>query len=480
MLPLLAMPAAEAAAQVRPEWRARLFSRLQYVEARPLALDSVAASLTTGSGQQRTFGGIPVRCAPGESFCYFYRTAGETSTTPLVQDLNVNVWGFGIEGLRFHTNARLRTAFGSGEFWPRTDDHFDVTAAYLELARSRYRIRVGRDYQTSGLGYYGYDGASVKVRLPWLGAEAEAYGGWGLERGLPEPATSDALSSLEEFQQRDRSYLFGFRAGVRPVPGAWLEAIYQREIETDRSGIISERAAFDGMYAFNDRVWVRGNADYDLATGWWGKASASVSWQVMPEVYVQGRVFRYRPVFSLNTIWAAFSPTPYTGYGATIGLRPRPNLSLDLNGERRDWGETDARVPFQATTDRTWRASATARWQPIEQVDVEAGYELNFSMGATLSAGNGRIGYYPVEHLSLGVRMSAFQQLSEFRVGEGRVWSIGGDARWDAPFATIFGSIDQYKHDRRDEGPAVPDWTQLRASLGLSFYLGSEPGRIVR
>ena len=461
---------------VAQEWRVRAHTRVQYLEARSLVRDSVPIGQTTGDGQQRLAGDTLVSCAPGATFCYFYRPEAVRSTTPVVQDLDLSGWGFGVEGLRVYANVRLRTAFGADEFWPRTDDHFDAFAAYVELDRRTYRVRLGRDHQISGLGYYGYDGGSVVLRLLEERVRLQAYGGWGLERGLAEPVTSDALASLEEFQPRDRNLLFGFRGSARPLPGVSLGAIYQREIETDRSGITSERIAVDGAYSPTLGVWLRGHADYDLATGWWGKAGATVGWSPRPILYVEGRLFRYRPVFSLQTIWAAFSPTPYSGWGLSVTVHPSPDLSLAVEGERRAYGDTDADVPFHVTTDRTWRAGARGHWQPTEWAEVAGGYSLDFTFGAAFSAGEGRLRIRPADDWTIGVRTSAFQQLEEFRVGEGRVWSVGGELEWRRTTATLWASIDRYRHDRRGADAVDPDWTQTRAAAGLAFYLGSEPG----
>ncbi len=460
------------------QWRGRAFTRIQYVDAQPVRLDSVLIGLVPGTGRERQMGDTLLTCETGATHCFYYRSGSIATTAPVVQDFDINVWGFGVQGLRAYANTRIRTALGDEEFWPRAEDHFDLISGYLELRRPRYQVRLGRDYQASGLGYYGYDGGSVEVRLGSSAPVAfEAYGGWGLDRGLPESVTSGALASLEEFQPRDRNLLFGLRASSRPAPGASIGAIYQREIDTDGSDLASERVGIDAAYAPLRTLSVKGHADYDLATRWWGKAAATVNWTPRPKISLEGRVFRYRPVFSLQTIWAVFSPTPYTGWGGTLGWRPRTDLSLRLEGERRDYADTDAEVFFQVTTERTWRAGAGAGWQPAERWQVDGAYWLNYTVGSALSTGDLRVNFQPTRELSLGVRASAFQQLGEFRVGDGRVLSLGSSIQWESSFGTIWGSIDRYRHDRRSPGAAQVDWTQTRASLGLAFYIGSEPGR---
>jgi hypothetical protein len=459
------------------QWRGRAHTRVQYVQARTLVWDSVAVDQTTGDGSLRLSGTTQVRCAPAADYCYFSRAGQTRVTSPVTQDVDLNVWGFGVQGLRLYGNARFRGAISGEDFWPRADDHVDLLAGYLELQRSRFRIRVGRDYQVSGLGYYGYDGGSALLRLRPARLELEAYGGIGLERGLADRVDSDALSSLDEFQPRNSNFLFGVRASARPIAGASVEAIYQREEERGAGELASERVGVEATYSPKAGIWLQGHADYDLATDWWGKAGGTVGWSVNPQVFVEGRVFRYRPVFSLQTIWAVFSPTPYTGFGVSVGLRPMDDLSVSLQGERRDYGETDAGVPFEVTTDRTWRAGGSASWQPEDRWRVDGGYWLNFSFGSATSTGQFRVSAQPMDKLSVAGRFSAFQQIGEFRVGEGRVWSVGAEAQWDTPVGTLWGSIDRYRHDRRENEDVLPDWTQTRASFGMSFYLGTEPGR---
>ncbi|UCC71159.1 MAG: hypothetical protein JSV86_12275 [Gemmatimonadota bacterium] len=457
------------------QWRGRVATRVQYVEARGLVLDSVSVDDVTGG----KFGDIWVTCTTGEDYCYYYRSGSEFSTVPVFVDLDMNVFALGVEGLRFYASTRFRGALGANaeKFWPRTEDNFDLLAAYAELNRPSYRLRLGRDYQSSGLGYYGYDGGSILYRYRPVRLELEAYGGWGLERGLPERVTSGALKSLGDYQPLDDNYLFGFRGSVGPVKGFSAEAIYQREIETDRSGISSDRLGFEARYTTPNRKWlIDAHADYDLAAGWWGKAGAKLGYQANDMFYLEGRLFRYRPVFSLQSIWVAFSPTPYTGWGFALGVNPGYGLTIRAEVDRRQYGDTEAEVPYFTTTDRTWRTGAWARWQPRGKWDVEGGYWLNWGFGAGMSAGDLKFNYYPRSDLQIGARFSASQQIWEFRIGENFIYGLGVDARWQTPAGTLWALIEGYKHDRSKDA-AQTDWTQLRAVFGISYYLGSEPGR---
>jgi hypothetical protein len=453
---------------------------VQYVEAQTLVRDSVPVGVTSGTGSQRFVGDTLVTCSSGAAYCYFYRSGIVANSAPAVLDVDVNVFGFGVEGLRAYVSARFRTDFGSEEFWPRVDDNFDLLAGYLELNRRRFRVRVGRDYEVSGLGFYGYDGGSLLYRVPTGRIELEAYAGWGLARGVPEPIDSDAFASLGRFQPQERNYLFGFRGSAHPTATSSLEAIYQREIPTDRSGIATERLALEAVYYPIPDVSLQGHADYDIAAGWWGKAGLKTGWRASRRVYLELGYLRYRPVFSLQTIWLAFSPVAYNGWNLSAALGPVRNVSLRLWAERRQYGETDAEVPFFPVTDRDWRVGGRFTWRPgrVRGVDwdIGGGYWINWGFGATLNSGDVRIAVNPRERLSLGLRLSAFQQLEEFRVSEGRVWGLGGDVRWRTPTGTLWFSLDSYDHNRRNDA-ALADWTQWRSTLGFSYYLGSEPGR---
>lgn len=459
------------------QWRGRISSRVQYVEGRALVLDSVPVGLAAGSGAQRQVGDTLVTCSAGQSFCYFYRPGEELSTYPSVLDLDLNIFGFGVQGLRAFVSTRFRSDFGGDRFWPRTEDNFDLIAGYVELQRPAWRLRLGRDYQISGLGLYGYDGGSILVRIRPAFIELEAYGGWGLARGLPERVTSSALESLGVFQPVNDNYLFGFRGSARPVRNSSIEAIYQREIEMDRSGISSERLSFAATYAPTSQWTLEGHADYDLAAGWWGKAGAKVGWYPITKVYLEGRLFRYRPVFSLQTIWLAFSPTPYSGYGLALGLRPGYNLTIRLEGERRDYSDTGAETAFAVpTTDHTWRAGVWGQWKPKVAWDVEGGYWLNWGFGAGVSSGDLRLNWHPTRAITLGGRFSAFDQRWEFRIGDAFTWSLGGDVRWRTRAGTLWAGLSNYWYDRKADA-AQTDWSQLRAVLGFTYYVGSEPGR---
>lgn len=458
-------------------WRSRISSRVQYVEANSLVRDSVPAADAVFMNGRWMAGDSVVTCSSGRAYCYFYTTGSTLSTYPSVLDVDLNVFALGVEGLRFYVNSRWQTDFGGDEFWPQSNETVQLLNAYAELNRRHWRVRLGRDYKLSGLGFYGYDGGSLLLRATPLQARLELYGGWGLARGIPVPVTADIFDDLGVPEPDGRTYLFGVQGSARPTHNSSLSVIYQREITGgDRNDIATERLAFEGTWSPIPEVSLQGHADYDLAAGWLGKTGLQAGWQVTPKAYVEGGYLRYRPVFSLQTIWVAFSPVAYNGWNLSGSYRALPNLRFKAWVERRVYEDTEAESPFMVTNDSEVRYGLRGNWDLTDRWELDGGYWRSHGFGALLNSGDLRVGFQPWDRLALGARFSAWQQLQEFRVNEGRVYGIGIDARWRTTAGTVWWSIDRYDHDNRGDA-AIRDYSQWRSALGFSYYLGSEPGR---
>ena len=78
-------------------------SSAQYVELRPLAIDSVRYADTDSAwGSYRlTNSGILARCVGSSTYCTYFRSASRQSMTAMMQDLDVTGWGFG-QGVSVH------------------------------------------------------------------------------------------------------------------------------------------------------------------------------------------------------------------------------------------------------------------------------------------------------------------------------------------------------------------------------------------
>ena len=184
-------------------------SSARYVDMRPLVNDSVPVALTDSATDlyRRTQSGILVQCN-SNGFCPYQRSGAPTSLVALMQDLDVAAWGLG-RGISFHGQFRARTAVGdASELWPQANESFETIAAYLDVDRDRYRARIGRQWLSSGLGFFNFDGAALTLR-PTSTLSADAYGGWSLVQGLNEAVTNEAIAAVEELAPDERSYLFG-------------------------------------------------------------------------------------------------------------------------------------------------------------------------------------------------------------------------------------------------------------------------------
>ena len=189
----------------------------QFLDMRPLVTDSVPFGATDSVSTlfRRTPSGVITTCTVGDPYCYFYRSAPRASLTALMQDLDVTAWGVR-PGLSVHAQLRGRTAQGDArELWPQANQTFDVLAAYVEYDRSPVLGRLGRQWVTSALGVFNFDGASVTVHpVPMLGLSA--YGGGTLVQGLDRPLGAAALSPVEDIPPVDKSFLVGGTLQFRP------------------------------------------------------------------------------------------------------------------------------------------------------------------------------------------------------------------------------------------------------------------------
>jgi hypothetical protein len=448
----------------------------RYVDVRPLRQDSVPVAETDGDGLlRRTNDDILVRCIAGEAFCRYYRTGERTSTVPGIQDVTVSGWGLG-RGVRVYAHLRARADLGEADkLWPRADDAFDALAAYVEVDRGRFRVRAGRDWKTSGLGYYDYDGVSVGFRAaPEL--TIETWGGWSLTRGAEVAVTDDALSAIEALAPDERAVLLGTQVRFRSGPGLYVTGLYQREIRSDRLGLYSERAALDAAYT-RGPVSLVAALETDLVGRQINEARVDLTWSLgrYTSLGVFGR--RHRPFFELWTIWGAFSPVAFTEVGVR-GHRRWPESRLGIHGEasRRSYEDTGADLAFAALRTDGWKVSASADLTLRPDLLLQGSYYGELASGAGISEGRLAVRRTLGERDWIGLSLSVLQRAYEFRVQEGTLLGAGLDAGWRLDARTrISGNLALYRHLTPSDSPGV-DWSQLRGSIRFEWTVGREPG----
>jgi hypothetical protein len=471
-LALLAFAAPAGAQGVRI--RGTTTSRL--LELRPFVTDSVLAATTTdsvgGAALRVAPSGVVVRCVEGEQWCRYRRTGDRAeSALPVFQDLDVTAWGLG-EGISLHAELRGRAAFGSNaELWPRAMDRFDVLAAYAELSRERVEARVGRQWITSGLGFYNFDGASVELR-PWRRATLNAWGGVSLARGLNELRTSGEIARLDEFPPEQDAYLIGAEFRVRPSARSTASVLYQRELLRNRGGLFSERVAVDGTHRIA-RLAFEGALEYDLAQQNVNHAKVQLRLPTMRGVQVAMEGRRFRPFFELWTIWGAFSPVGFNEASLISSWSsPETRLGVNLRGSWRQWDETDA--GFQSTPLRNsgWRISADGSWRSVGSLTVHGGYAIDIGLGAARTDGSFGLRWDGAGRWSLGATATAFQSIYEYRLGTGQVYggAVDGALRVTRDIRVV-GDFALYQQAFSNRAPAT-DWSQRRGTLRLEWATG--------
>lgn len=467
-------PAAHAEAQ---SVRVTGSTNVRVVQVRPLVRDSVPADEVGGSGLLRqTADGRVVRCVVGDSFCRGTRPADPVSTIPAVQDLEVSAWGFG-EGMRGYAHLRGRAAWGGNpDLWPRADQTLDVLAAYGEMDRERVRVRLGRQWTTSGLGFYNFDGLALTVR-PVPGLAVDGQVGRSLVRGLNEPRTGSALAAIEELAPIEPGLMLSGQVRYRPSARLALSALYHRDIRDDRAGLYSELARADGVVRFGDAS-LEAALEANLAGGALNEARLRFRAPPVHSTAATAEIRRYRPYFELWTIWGAFSPVGFDEARLDLTWARAPG-DLIVRGEASYRSYHDTGMPTGVGRFRTdgWGVGASANWSPAEAWRVEGGYRMEVGFGAARSEGHGGVHRTLGDRGHVAVRGLAFQRLYEFRLDHGIVLGLGAEGGLQLQERVrAVANLAAYRHVNRDDRRDM-DWTQFRAGFGVRWTVGAEPGR---
>ena len=449
---------------------------VQVVELRPLGLDSVPRSdVVMDAAGRLLYEGNEVSCVLA-SVCTGYLPLDQDRTLAATQDLSLTFWGFGVEGLSVTALVRARARAGADVVWPRSDDEFDALFAYAQLQRGPWRVRAGRLDIRSGLGFAAFDGASAAYSLRSL--HGEVYGGRSLARGLREPQ-NEALRGLDGFLLDMSVLLVGASATARPW-STQLTARYQREILSDRSSLVSERASVDFSRSF-PRFRLTGSIDYDFMFEQPGKGHITVSAPLAEGRWLaEVSARRYVPYFDLSTIWGLFEPVSYSEVTARVGWAPQTELGAWVSGGWRTYGDTETTVILRPMRDTGWRADAGARWRAAAEWSVDGRYQLEWGPGGFLSSADAAVRFDPTERITVSLNAMTFQQIEEYRLGQGRAFGGGVTGGYElGDRATIALGASLIRH--RDGGNVFTSpWNQGRAWSSIRFDLGSDPGLAAR
>ena len=450
-VPVLALVALAAAAPLGAQSvRVRSMTTARYVQLRPILYNADSAR---------------------------YEPQSVQDATPVTQDLEVNAWGFGTNGLRAYGLLRFRGSLGSDLVWPRYGDHFDALALYLEYEHANYKLRLGRQQKASSLGWYGFDGLDAAWR-PFSRVRLEAYAGRGLARGYLEPFNSKALAALDPLRPDQGTYLLGTSLTASTATSV-LTAIYQREVLNDKSGIVSERVAVDGNLSLG-ALALAGTSEFDIATNEWGKARGAATLQFGRVLSVRGEIFRYVPTIDLTTIWGIFGPESHWGYSGTVQFTPWRSVAFHASYTERKYQAAAAGSPFGSDLPDREREIAAGGRIGIGDVQLSGSYRLQLDYGGWQKGGDAALAVTLADGWRVGVKGTAFQRDGEFRVSNGTVFGAGIEAR-----AHLFNRFDvradamRFMQRKQERLPASTglDWNQTRATLSVDWTFGTNPDR---
>ncbi len=448
---LLALAATAAGPQALRAQAFRLHwtTTAEYVQLRPIEYDSASGA----------YEALPVAYA-----------------APVTQDVEVSAWGLGVEGLRGYALMRGRAALGSELVWPRYGDHFDLLAAYLELQRQTWRLRLGRQQRASALGWYAFDGLTAGWQ-PVSALRIEGYGGRGLARATLQPYNSPALLALDPLHPDQGTILLGAALSATPFARSSFSAIYQREVLSDRSGLVSERAAVDRRVGIGSFLTLSGSADADLAEQWIGKASVSAAVRLSRSTFISLEAFRYRPTLDLTTIWGAFVPESNNGYTASLQLAAASDLSFSGAFTYRRWQPLSAGSPFLVDVPDNQKEVTLGAHARRGALALDGSYHLELGYGGDQSGGDVSVAWAPQDGWRAGLSGTAFKQTDMVRVTGGTVFGVGANIR--TPLGHRLGlSADVTRYfQRRLAGTTGVDWNQTRASLTFDWTMGADADR---
>ena len=474
---LLAMSTGPLAGQ---GYRIRVDARAQAVSFQGLVEDSIPADQVVigESGGTETPDGYAVRCSSG-THCFFFRPGPDLRGIPLTTSASIILWGLGVPGLTVRATGRLVADVGPDEVWPGMDPAGQLLEGYVEYQRSSVVARAGRLLTASRLEPYGFDGAWLKYRWSDISLELTGYGGWGLGRAAALPVASAALNPLDEWRPNDRQVVAGLET-------AWLyraldlRAEYRRELDPQDWNIVSERAGLSfGAPLWRLPVRVSGGMEYNLAEDNVGSADLRFTY-AQPRYAVSAGARRYRPFFSLWTLWSAFSPVPHNGVNASAEYRATKRISLRARGEAY-WYE-DAEVSTALVPqleDHGWRASGGGTMTLNPQWTLDADLGLEYGPGAAGRYGDASVTWTPNDRYSFGVYGGTLDRPLELRFYDATALWVGG--RGEASLnrqQRVWADVAFVDDDRDRPDAAASSLSQVRVRAGVTLSFGSSADRM--
>ena len=470
-----ALATSVAAAQ---DYRARIDASAQAISFRGIRLDSMPSALVVlgADGGLQTPDGHAVRCS-ASAYCFFFRPGPALHAIPLSTSGSVTVWGFGVEGLSIRASGRLVGDVGGDDAWPASDPLAQLLEGYVEYERASLRARAGRQLVATRLEPIGFDGAWVRQRWDRISLEVTGYGGWGLGQAATLPAPSPQLNPLDEWRPRDRQIVAGIETAWL-YRGADLRAEYRRETDPRDGNFVSERAALSLNARVRD-VQVTGGLDYNLAEAGLGSGDLTLTY-VDPRFTASGGVRRYRPYFSLWTLWGAFSPVPYNAVFASTHVSATGWLSVRARGERYQYEDADVSTALvTGLQDGGWRTSAGATATLDSRWTFDGTFGAELGPGASARFVEATADYTPSATYSLGAHAGTLERPLELRYYDAVSRWIGARGQWQlTDQRRVWGDVSLIDDDRDRPDASASSLSHVRIRAGLSVTFGSAADRM--
>jgi hypothetical protein len=253
----------------------------------------------------------------------------------------------------------------------------DLMYGYVEgrnLAGGWLGFRLGRQYVTDALGWWGFDGGLVRLQAPYV--HVEAYGGFEQRGGLPlslgryerngawrgdrqQAGLDGAPDAFGMFLEAGKAPAFGVAvesagphwihgrldyrrvyntgavaASYLPGPGGQLRTFDETRTSSERVGY-----AIDGTVG--DYGAGKGGVVYDLYNQFFSSYYVNVDGFVTKRVTLGADFDYFRPTFDGDSIFNWFTQTPITTLTGRGGWQVSDRLDLAVNGGVRWWSTDD-------------------------------------------------------------------------------------------------------------------------------------------
>jgi hypothetical protein len=291
----------------------------------------------------------------------------------------------------FGVNAHLDDRQGGGEttyatnagkglrFVPGLESApLDLMYGYVEgrnLAHGLLGFKLGRQYVTDALGWWGFDGGLVRITTPFY-VQAEAYAGLEQRGGLPlstsrfesqgewrgshtayaAGASMPSVTDYPAYQYAEPAPAFGFAiesAGPRWIHG---RLSYRRVYNTGTSVVTmfpdpvgggyrtiagtrlsQERIGWAGELIKNDLGTVKGGFSYDLYSQIVASYTGGVEAYLGKRGTIGADVDYFVPTFDADSIWNWFTKSPVTSITGRASIRFTKRFDATMSGGARLW-----------------------------------------------------------------------------------------------------------------------------------------------